>query len=192
MKAYEGMGVYSHIFLNLGTIWRWVISFTPRPLYSWGKSLRYPLDIWLGGPQSRSGRRGEDEILDPTGTRIQIFSNRHEWGTAVRFIIHNWLTWWPGGFLDFSASVNDETTASVRLKANWNKPRQTGGSNAQRILNSCASTGLKRGCKHSKHSGGFVSFWNAVWNYYSGLGHAIAQAVSRWLPTAVARVQNQV
>jgi hypothetical protein len=23
----------------------------------------------LGGPQSRSGRRGEEKILDPTGTR---------------------------------------------------------------------------------------------------------------------------
>jgi hypothetical protein len=29
---------------------------------------RYPLDRRLGGPQSRSGRRGEEKILDPTGT----------------------------------------------------------------------------------------------------------------------------
>jgi hypothetical protein len=40
------------------------VSFTPRPLYP-----RYPLD-GLGGPQSRSGRRGEEKILDPTGTRL--------------------------------------------------------------------------------------------------------------------------
>jgi hypothetical protein len=32
--------------------------------------LRYPLDRRLGGPQSRSGRCGEEKILDPTGTRI--------------------------------------------------------------------------------------------------------------------------
>jgi hypothetical protein len=38
--------------------------FTPR-----GKSPMYPLDTRLGGPESRSGRRGEKKILDPTGTR---------------------------------------------------------------------------------------------------------------------------
>jgi hypothetical protein len=42
------------------------MNFMPRPLYPWGKSLRYPLDRRLGGPQSRSGRRGEEKILDPT------------------------------------------------------------------------------------------------------------------------------
>jgi hypothetical protein len=30
---------------------------------------RYTLDRRLGGPQNRSGRRGEQTILDPTGTR---------------------------------------------------------------------------------------------------------------------------
>jgi hypothetical protein len=33
---------YSSI-LDLGTRWRWVISFTPRPFYPRGKSRRYPL-----------------------------------------------------------------------------------------------------------------------------------------------------
>jgi hypothetical protein len=46
-----------------------VVSFTPLPLYPRGKSPRYPLDRRLDGPQSRSGRRGEEKILDPTGTR---------------------------------------------------------------------------------------------------------------------------
>jgi hypothetical protein len=35
-----------------------------------GKEPWYPLDRRLGGPQSRSGQRGEEQILDPTGTRI--------------------------------------------------------------------------------------------------------------------------
>jgi hypothetical protein len=51
-----------------------VVSFTPRPLYPRGKSPRYPLDRRLGGPQSRSARRGEEKILDPTGTRIPTSS----------------------------------------------------------------------------------------------------------------------
>jgi hypothetical protein len=57
-------------FLDLGTSWRWVVvSFTLRPLYSRRKSPRYPLDRWLGGPQSRSGQYGEVKILAPNETQ---------------------------------------------------------------------------------------------------------------------------
>jgi hypothetical protein len=62
MKTYEGV-------LDLGTSWRWVVSFTPRPLYLRGKNPPYPFDRRLGGPQSRSGRYGEVKILGLTGTR---------------------------------------------------------------------------------------------------------------------------
>jgi hypothetical protein len=41
-----------------------VVSFTPRR-----KIPRYPLDRRQGGPQNRSGRRGEEKNLVPTGTR---------------------------------------------------------------------------------------------------------------------------
>jgi hypothetical protein len=51
--------------LDLGTSWRKMVSFTPRPIYPRGKSPGYP----LGEPQNRSGPRGEQKILDPTGTR---------------------------------------------------------------------------------------------------------------------------
>jgi hypothetical protein len=56
-------------FLDLGSSWRSVVSFTLLPLYRRGMILCYPLDGRLGGPQSRSGRRGEEKILRPTGTR---------------------------------------------------------------------------------------------------------------------------
>jgi hypothetical protein len=45
--------------LDLGTRWRWAVSFTPRPLYLQGKSPQYPLHRRLGGVQSRSGSGGE-------------------------------------------------------------------------------------------------------------------------------------
>jgi hypothetical protein len=41
---------YSSTILDLGTRWRWVVCFTPLPVY-----LRYPLERRQGGPQSRSG-----------------------------------------------------------------------------------------------------------------------------------------
>jgi hypothetical protein len=37
----------------------------PRPLYLKGKSPSYPLDRRLGGPQSHSGRGGEEKISSP-------------------------------------------------------------------------------------------------------------------------------
>jgi hypothetical protein len=49
--------------INLGTSWKWVVSFTPR-----GKIPRYPLDRRLAGPQDQSERRGEKKNLVPTGS----------------------------------------------------------------------------------------------------------------------------
>jgi hypothetical protein len=51
--------------LHLGTRWRWVVSFTARPLYSQRKSPCYQLDRRLGGPQSRSVRSGEEKNSQP-------------------------------------------------------------------------------------------------------------------------------
>jgi hypothetical protein len=62
-KLFRGVGVYLlslHIFvvvgspcciaphiLNIGYRWRQVVSFKPRPLYTWGKSVRFSLDTRL-------------------------------------------------------------------------------------------------------------------------------------------------
>jgi hypothetical protein len=45
MKAY-GRGYINPNFLDLGTGWRWVVNFTPRPLYPRGNS---PGAHWIGG-----------------------------------------------------------------------------------------------------------------------------------------------
>jgi hypothetical protein len=47
--------------LNLGTRWRWVVSFKPRPIYPPGNSTKYPLDRRVGRPENRSGRGGEEK-----------------------------------------------------------------------------------------------------------------------------------
>jgi len=51
-------GKASHI-LNLGTRWRWVVSFMLWPLYLQGRSLQYSLERSLGGPHSWSRHGGE-------------------------------------------------------------------------------------------------------------------------------------
>jgi hypothetical protein len=61
MKAYWGVEVQLQAFFDLDTRRRWVVSFTPRPLYPQGKCPWYPLDRRLCGPQNRTGRGGEDK-----------------------------------------------------------------------------------------------------------------------------------
>jgi hypothetical protein len=61
MKANWGSGGMAPRILDLGTRWRWVVSFKPRTFYSQGKNPRYPLDRRLGGPQIWSGRDGEEK-----------------------------------------------------------------------------------------------------------------------------------
>jgi len=41
MKAYWESGGIAPRILELGTRWRWVVSFAPRPLYTQGKSRWY-------------------------------------------------------------------------------------------------------------------------------------------------------
>jgi hypothetical protein len=74
MKTYWGSGSRAQRSLDLGTRWRWVVSFTPRPLYSQGKRPQCPLDRRLGGPQSRSGHSVEEKNSQPlAGIRTTPF-----------------------------------------------------------------------------------------------------------------------
>jgi hypothetical protein len=65
MKMYWASGGIAPHILYLRTRWRWVVSFTPRPLYPQGKSSWYPLNRRLRGPQSRSGRGSEEKNSQP-------------------------------------------------------------------------------------------------------------------------------
>jgi hypothetical protein len=74
-------------FLYLGTIWRWVVNFTPRSLYPRGKNSRYPLDrsrdSVVGIATSYGlGDRGVG-VRIPVGVRIFTSPNRPDrlWGS---------------------------------------------------------------------------------------------------------------
>jgi hypothetical protein len=60
-------GCVERRFVDLGFSWKWMVSFTPQPLYA-RESPQYSLYMRLVGPQSRSGRHREEKILYPTGT----------------------------------------------------------------------------------------------------------------------------
>jgi hypothetical protein len=86
MKTYWGS--------DLGTRWRWVVIFTPRPLYPQGKSPWYP----LGGAQSRSGHGGEQNNFQPLPGleppinqpvyRKQFETNSHSYTDDIAMLTH--------------------------------------------------------------------------------------------------------
>jgi len=56
MTTYWRSGGIAPRILDIGTRWRWVVSFRPRPLHPQGKNPWYSFDRRLVGPQSRSER----------------------------------------------------------------------------------------------------------------------------------------
>jgi hypothetical protein len=64
-----GSGCVDPHFLDLGSSWRWVVSFTPRPLHRRGRTSRFSLDRRLGGPQNRSWRLGDETVVLPVASR---------------------------------------------------------------------------------------------------------------------------
>jgi hypothetical protein len=70
MKEYGGVDVEIHIFLTSAPDGgEWSASRSNRFTAGESPPPPYQLDRRLGGPQSRSGRLGEQKTLDPTGTR---------------------------------------------------------------------------------------------------------------------------
>jgi hypothetical protein len=86
MKAYWGSGGIAPR-IDLGTRWRRVVSFTPRPLYPQGKSPWYPLDRRLSGPQNRSGRGGEEKnaLWRKSVIETKVSANTHNERDTVRY-----------------------------------------------------------------------------------------------------------
>jgi hypothetical protein len=86
-----------------GVEWRWVVIFTPLPLYPRGNSSRYPLDRRSGGPHSWSGRYGEIKILlqelelRPLGrpARSQSLYQLSYRGSWILLIVYSiYAGWW--------------------------------------------------------------------------------------------------
>jgi hypothetical protein len=61
MKTYFRSRGRAPLILNIVTRWMWMVNFMPHPFYPREKGLHYPLGTRLGGPQSRSGRGGEEK-----------------------------------------------------------------------------------------------------------------------------------
>jgi hypothetical protein len=126
MKAYWGSGGIAPRILVLGTRWKWVVSFMPRPLYHQGKSSWYPLDRhWTeavcltyrslypqrqgprhpldrrqGGSQSRSGGCGEEKKMPVgllVGWLIDYVGLFSIWRSRVSSVVQRWAMGWYHG-----------------------------------------------------------------------------------------------
>jgi hypothetical protein len=65
MKAYWGSGGIDPHLLDLGTRWKCMVNFTPRPICPQGKSPWCTLDRRLSGPYSRFGHGGKEKNSQP-------------------------------------------------------------------------------------------------------------------------------
>jgi hypothetical protein len=92
-------GGVSPRILNLGTIWTWAVSLTPRQIHPRGKSTWYQLDMGLivSGPQSRSWHCAEEKIA-----RLSF--------VILRSIEGGGWGWFEGGRVPSRSGENHATT----------------------------------------------------------------------------------
>jgi hypothetical protein len=95
------------LVLNQSSMWRWVVSLTPRSLFLPGKSPLYTLDRRLGGSQSWSGRFGEEKIFFPLSeirtpivtlpTALSRYLGIFHWNYSRHSLLVLYLLPWEGG-----------------------------------------------------------------------------------------------
>jgi hypothetical protein len=68
-ESWQKRWKYISTILDLGTRWRQVVSFMPRPLYPWGNCHQCPLDRRLDRPQSQSWCYGEEKHFASAGNQ---------------------------------------------------------------------------------------------------------------------------
>ena len=73
------------LLFDVGTRWKWIVSFTPRPLYPRWKSPRHRLSRRLGGPQSRCERFGEEKNVLPL-LGIELIDRTSIWSSSIRYL----------------------------------------------------------------------------------------------------------
>jgi hypothetical protein len=68
-SRHTGEWRYSTTILDVGTSWRWMVSFTSLPLCPWGMNPQYALDRRLGGPQNWSGT-----LMKKMNTSVDVYN----------------------------------------------------------------------------------------------------------------------
>jgi hypothetical protein len=131
--------VYRLDFLDLGTSWSWVVSYTLRPFYLWGKSTWYPLYTRMAGPQNWTWRRenscpcrdssSDPSVVQPVGSRyincaipaplkLVIRSNNEQWNVCcwVKLIPNNKSN---GSMLDPSVTMLRTVATHYLVSSTW-------------------------------------------------------------------------
>jgi hypothetical protein len=136
MKTWDSWCIDPY-FLDLGISWRWVVSFTPWPLYPQGKSPSYLLGRKLGGPQNWSGWCGEEKFMTLPG--LQPWPLSH---SAHRQSLY-WLRY-PGSLeVDIAWRIPRDCSQNMKLITNsWKTIRK--------FLRLHHTTRWKTGCSYCK------------------------------------------
>jgi hypothetical protein len=88
---------HSSTILNLGTTWRWAVSFMPLLLYTPGNSPWYSFHRKLGGPHRRSGFYEEKNLWPPSEIEHQFLGRPARSFFVIptelsRLLLWQWIT----------------------------------------------------------------------------------------------------
>jgi hypothetical protein len=72
-----GSGCINPRIFNLGTSWRWVVSFIPWPFYPWRKSPWYSLDRMLNGRHETEKNHAHTGTRTPNSSAVQPVALSH-------------------------------------------------------------------------------------------------------------------
>jgi hypothetical protein len=127
------------VSLNVATKWLAFVSWRSQPFYPRGNSPRYLLNSRLGGPQNRSGRRGEEKNLTSAGTRTP---------TSRPSAIPTELS---GSFtLIFKKHSLDHVVLNTKVNVSFSRGKKTVGGHLCRHISVCRDE-RQRGAFRSKH-----------------------------------------
>jgi hypothetical protein len=122
MKVYRGVDAYRSHFLDLGTSWTWMVSFTLRPLYFRGRSRG---THWIGGwSDPRAGLDDVEKrkflILPGLELQLLVVSRYTDYAITAPHVLHtnpqNHSFWKVYRSASFSEMIG------VKLHMKWNPP----------------------------------------------------------------------
>jgi hypothetical protein len=147
-----GSGSIDPCILDLGTSWRWVVSFKHQPLYPRRNSPRQPLDRRLGGPRTALDDAVKIRISPLPALKLRTFGRLYHSQPLHRLCYPSSAMW--GYELDSSGT----RYGSVAVPFGY-RIKHSGSVRGVESLDCSTDVSFRRGALLKKWRGEGVSYW---------------------------------